>query len=88
VLPDVPPVADFVPVMSQRFGGRAAQNTPADIIACEQGAQCRPRDSKIRARIVELGGTCWGAHPRRSDDHLGCTEKWAKVINFAGIKVE
>jgi len=46
-------------------------------------------DTKIRARITELGGTPLGGSPAEFGVIISeATEKWAKVIKFAGIKVE
>jgi hypothetical protein len=46
-------------------------------------------DTKIKTRIVELGGTVLGGSPAEFGTIIsGATEKWAKVIKFAGIKVE
>ena len=45
--------------------------------------------AKIKARIVELGGTVLGGTPAEFGTILSeATEKWAKVIKFAGIKAE
>ena len=46
-------------------------------------------DSKVKARIVELGGTVQGGTPAEFATIISeATEKWAKVIKFAGIKAE
>ena len=46
-------------------------------------------DSKIKTRIVELGGTVLGGSPAEFGSIIAdATEKWAKVIKLAGIKVE
>jgi len=46
-------------------------------------------DAKIKARIVELGGTVAGGTPAEFATILAeATEKWARVIKVAGIKVE
>jgi tripartite-type tricarboxylate transporter receptor subunit TctC len=46
-------------------------------------------DPKIKARIEELGGTVVGGTPAEFGTIISdATEKWAKVIKFAGIKVE
>ena len=46
-------------------------------------------DAKIKARIVELGGTVVGRTPAEFGTIISeATEKWAKVIKFAGIKAE
>ena len=46
-------------------------------------------DPKIKARIEELGGTVVGGTPAEFGKIIAdATEKWAKVIKFAGIKAE
>jgi tripartite-type tricarboxylate transporter receptor subunit TctC len=91
-LPDVPTVADFVPgYEASGFAGIGApRNTPADIIGMlNKEINAGLADSKIRAQIVELGGTVLGGSPAEFGTILyEATEKWAKVIKFAGIKVD
>ena len=46
-------------------------------------------DARIRARITELGGTPLGGTPQEFATIIAeATDKWAKVIKFANIKVE
>ena len=48
-----------------------------------------PKDAKIRERIEELRGTVAGGSPAEFATIISeATGKWAKVIEFAGIKVE
>jgi len=92
VLPDVPPVADFVPGFeASGFAGIGVpRNTPAEIIEMlNKELNAGLADSKIRSRIVELGGTVLGGTPAEFGTILSeAIEKWAKVIKFAGIKAE
>jgi tripartite-type tricarboxylate transporter receptor subunit TctC len=92
VLPDVPTVADFVPgYEASGFAGIGApKNTPADIIELlNRELNAGLADSKVKTRIVELGGTVLGGTPAEFGAILTeAVEKWAKVIKFAGIKVE
>jgi tripartite-type tricarboxylate transporter receptor subunit TctC len=92
VLPDVPTVADFVPgYEASGFAGMGAPtNTPADIIdMLNKELNAGLADSKIKGRIVELGGTVLGGTPAEFGTILSeAIEKWAKVIKFAGIKAE
>jgi tripartite-type tricarboxylate transporter receptor subunit TctC len=92
VLPDVPTVGEFLPgYEASGFAGIGVpKNTPADIVNLLNkelnGALADPR---IRGRIVELGGTPVGGAPAEFGKLVAdATEKWAKVIKFAGIKVE
>ena len=92
VLPDVPPVGDFVPgYEASGFAGIGApRNTPADIIdMLNKELNAGLADDKIKGRIVELGGTVLGGSPAAFGTIISeATEKWAKVIKFAGIKAE
>jgi len=92
VLPDVPTVADFVAgYEASGFAGIGApRNTPAEIIdMLNKELNAGLADSKIKGRIVELGGTVLGGSPAEFGTIISdATEKWASVIKFAGIKVE
>ena len=92
VLPDVPPVADFVPgYEASGFAGIGVpRNTPADIVALlNKELNAGVADANIQRRIVELGGTPLGGTPAAFGTIISeATEKWAKVIKFAGIKTE
>jgi tripartite-type tricarboxylate transporter receptor subunit TctC len=92
VLPDVPTVADFVPgYEASGFAGIGApKNTPADIITMlNRELNAGLADAKIKARIVELGGTVLGGSAAEFGTIISeATEKWAKVIKLAGIKAE
>jgi tripartite-type tricarboxylate transporter receptor subunit TctC len=92
VLPDVPPVADFVPgYEASGFAGIGApKNTPAEIIdKLNKELNAGLADAKVKTRIVELGGTVMGGTPAEFGKIISeATEKWAKVIKFAGVKAE
>src|SRR4051794_30370973 len=92
VLPDTPTVADFVPgYEASGFAGIGApRNTPAEIIELlNRELNAGLADANIRARIVELGGTVLGGTPPEFAAIIqDATEKWAKVIKVAGIKVD
>jgi len=92
VLPDVPTVADFVAgYEASGFAGIGApKNTPAEIIdMLNKELNAGLADAKIKGRIVELGGTVLGGSPAAFGTIISdATEKWARVIKFAGIKVE
>jgi tripartite-type tricarboxylate transporter receptor subunit TctC len=92
VLPDVPTVADFVPgYEASGFAGIGVpRGTPVEIIdMLNKEINTGIADSKIRARITELGGTPLGGSPAAFGTIISeATEKWAKVIKFAGIKTE
>jgi tripartite-type tricarboxylate transporter receptor subunit TctC len=92
VFPDVPTVGDFVPgYEASGFAGIGVpRNTPADIITLlNKELNAGLADARIRQRITELGGTPLGGSPAEFAAIISeATEKWAKVIKFAGIKVE
>jgi tripartite-type tricarboxylate transporter receptor subunit TctC len=92
VLPDVPTVAEFVPgYEASGFAGIGApRNTPAEIIdMLNKELNAGLADSNVKTRIVELGGTVLGGSPAEFATILSeAIEKWARVIKFAGIKVE
>jgi tripartite-type tricarboxylate transporter receptor subunit TctC len=91
-LPNVPPVADFVPRFeaSQWNGIAAPRATPHEIInRLNSEVNAALGNSTVKARFAELGGTVLPGSP---DDFAKLisedTEKWAKVIRTAKIKVE
>jgi tripartite-type tricarboxylate transporter receptor subunit TctC len=92
VLPDVPTVAEFVPgYEASGFAGIGVpKGTPAEIIGMlNKELNAGLADAKIKGRIVELGGTVTGGSPAEFGTIISdATEKWAKVIKFAGVKAE
>ncbi len=92
VFPDVPPMADFVPgYEASGFAGIGVpKNTPPEIIdRLNKEINAGLADPKIKTRIVELGGTVVGGSSAEFSTVISeATEKWAKVIKFAGIKAE
>jgi tripartite-type tricarboxylate transporter receptor subunit TctC len=92
VLPDLPTVAAFVPGYEaiSWFGIGAPANTPAAIIETLNGEiNAGIADPKIKARLLDLGGTVIPGSPADFRKFIAAeTEKWAKVIKFADIKPE
>jgi tripartite-type tricarboxylate transporter receptor subunit TctC len=92
VFPDVPSVGEFLPgYEATGFAGIGAPKaTPVDIIdVLNKELNAGLADPKIKARIEELGGTVVGGTPAEFGKIISdATEKWAKVIKFAGIKAE
>src|ERR1019366_7850023 len=90
VLPDLPTVGDFVPgyEATSWFGIGAPQNTPAEIIEkLNKEINAAIADPKIKARLVDLGGTVVPGSPADFGKLIADeTEKWAKVIKFSGAK--
>ncbi|MFZ0426351.1 MAG: tripartite tricarboxylate transporter substrate binding protein [Xanthobacteraceae bacterium] len=91
-LPDLPPVADFVPGY-QAFawqGVAAPKNTPPEIVAkLNAEINAALADAKIAARITDLGGIPMPMSPAEFGGLIANEiEKWGKVIKFANIKAE
>jgi tripartite-type tricarboxylate transporter receptor subunit TctC len=92
VLPDVPAIGEIVPgyEASVWYGIAAPKGTPAEAIETLNKAMAVAlADPKMKARLAELGGIPMPMSP----DEFGKlvadeTEKWAKVVKFAGISVE
>jgi tripartite-type tricarboxylate transporter receptor subunit TctC len=91
-LPDVPTVAETVPgyEASALFGMGAPKKTPPEIIAkLNKEINAVLADPEVRKRLVELGGEPLIATPEEFGAMIAAeTEKWEKVVKFAGIKVE
>ena len=91
-LPDVPPIADFVPGYEAcGFQGLGAPaNTPVEIIdKLNRAVSAILADSIFQARLVDLGGQPFVSSPAEFAKFIAEeTEKWGKVIRTAGIKVE
>ena len=91
-LPDLPTVGDFLPGFeaSAWFGVAAPRQTPAEIVArLNKEINAGLVEPKIKGRLTDLGGT---PLPGSSADFgkliADETEKWARVIKFAGIKAQ
>jgi tripartite-type tricarboxylate transporter receptor subunit TctC len=92
LLPDVPTVAEFVPgyESSTWYGIGAPESTPADIIErLNVEINSALTDPTLKARIADLGGTAIGGSRADFSELIATdTEKWGKVVRFAGIKAE
>jgi tripartite-type tricarboxylate transporter receptor subunit TctC len=91
-LPDVPTVADFVPgyESSAWYGVAVPKGTPPEIIdTLNREINTGLADPKLRARFTELSAAVLPGSPADFGKLLvDETEKWAKVVKFAGIKPE
>jgi tripartite-type tricarboxylate transporter receptor subunit TctC len=91
-LPDLPPVSDFVPGFEASFwaGVGAPKNTPAEIIGkLNKEINAALADPVLKARFADLGGTVLAGSPADFGKLIADeTEKWGKVVKFAGIKVD
>ena len=92
VVPDLPTVADFVPgyEASAWYGIGAPKGTPSEIVdRLNKAINAMLADPTAKARFTELGASLL---PGSAADFAKLiadeTEKWGKVIKFAGIKPE
>ncbi|TPQ36827.1 MFS transporter [Bradyrhizobium guangdongense] len=92
LLPDVQTVAETVPgyEASALFGMGAPKNTPKEVIAKLNGeVNAVLAEPDIKKRLVELGGEPLIGTPEAFGDMVKAeTDKWKKVVEFAGLKVE
>jgi tripartite-type tricarboxylate transporter receptor subunit TctC len=91
-LPDVPTVGDFLAgyEASNWYGVGVRTGTPAEVIdKLNKEINAALADLKFRARLADVGGTPLSGSPADLGKLIAEeTEKWAKVIKFAGIKPE
>jgi tripartite-type tricarboxylate transporter receptor subunit TctC len=91
-LPDVPPLATILPgfEVSGWSGMCAPKNTPSETVALlNKEINAAIADPKFRQRVADLGGSSPGGSSAEFARFLAEeTERWRKVVNFAGIKVE
>ena len=89
-LPDLPPVGDFVPgyEASGWNGVGAPRNTPAEVIdLLNREINAALSEPGMQARLADLGGTAAPASPSAFGKLIvEETEKWTRVVKFAGIK--
>ncbi len=92
VLPDVPALSEFVPgyEASGWQGVAAPSATPVEIIdKLNKEISAVLIEPEMKARIADLGGTTFSTSPAEFAKFVADeTEKWAKVVKFAGIKSE
>src|SRR3984957_7763663 len=92
LLPDVPSLSDFVPgyEASAWYGVGAPKSTPAEIVdKLNREINLALVDPAMRARLIDIGGTMLPGSPGDLGRLIAEeTEKWAKVVKFAGLKPE
>jgi tripartite-type tricarboxylate transporter receptor subunit TctC len=90
VLPNIPTVAEFVPGYESSFwtGIGAPKNTPAEIVdKLNKEINAALADPKTKARLAAWGATALPGSPADFGKLIAEeTEKWGKVVKFAGIK--
>jgi tripartite-type tricarboxylate transporter receptor subunit TctC len=89
-LPDVPIVSDFLPgyEVSAWFGVCAPKNTSAEVIdKLNREINAGLADSKLKARLEQLGSSPFVASPSEFGKHIAeQTEKWRAVAKVAHLK--
>jgi tripartite-type tricarboxylate transporter receptor subunit TctC len=92
VLPDVPAMAEYLPgyEASGWYGVVAPKGTPTEIIEkLNKEINAALADPAINQRLTDLGCAVFAGSPAEFGAFIAAeTEKWAKVIKFAGIKQE
>jgi tripartite-type tricarboxylate transporter receptor subunit TctC len=90
-LPGIPTIGDSVAgyESSAWYGVGAPRNTPAEIVEkLNKEINAGLADPKMKERLADLGGTVLGGSPMDFGKLIADeTEKWAKVVKAAGIKV-
>jgi tripartite-type tricarboxylate transporter receptor subunit TctC len=91
-LPDIPTIGDTIPgyEASGWAGIGVPRGTPQEIVEkLYRAASAGLANPAIRARLVDLGSTPIPLGPEAFGAFLAAeTEKWAKVVTFAGAKAE
>jgi len=91
-VPDLPPVADFVPgyEASQWYGLGAPRNTSAEIVdKLNREINAAIADPMMKAKFAAIGGEPLPGTPAAFGELIAAeTEKWARVVGAAGIKPE
>jgi tripartite-type tricarboxylate transporter receptor subunit TctC len=91
-VPAIPTVSDFLPgyEASSWHGVGLPKGAPAEIIdKLNNQINAALADPLMKARLAELGGMALGGSPGDFGKLIGAeTEKWGRVIKFAGIKPE
>jgi tripartite-type tricarboxylate transporter receptor subunit TctC len=90
VLPDLPTVSEFLPgyEASGWYGIGVPKATPPEIVEkLNKEINAAVVEPKMKARLADLGAAAMPMTPNEFGKFIaGETEKWAKVVKFAGIK--
>ena len=92
VLPDVPTVAEFLPGYEAGgwYGIAVPKATPPDVVnRLNTEINAALADSKTKERLTDLGCKVFAGSPNDFGKFIADeTEKWAKVIKLAGIRMD
>jgi tripartite-type tricarboxylate transporter receptor subunit TctC len=91
-LPDIPLIGAVVPgyPVTGRLGIGVPKGTPAEIVErLNRDVNAALADPPVKARMAELGSEIFASSPADFARLIAEeTEKWAKVVKFAGLKTE
>jgi len=91
-LPDLPPLADFLPGYEATawFGIGAPKSTPADVVQkLNKEINTALADIQFKNRLIDLGGARMPLSIAEFTQFIDTeTNKWAKVVKFSGAKAE
>ena len=91
-VPDVPTVGEFLPGFEARgwYGIVVPKATPPEIVGkLNQEINAALADPNMKKRLTDLGVAVFAGSPADFGKFIADeTEKWAKVVKFAGIKAE
>jgi tripartite-type tricarboxylate transporter receptor subunit TctC len=89
-LPGIPTLGEFLPgyEASSWYGIGVPKNTPAEVVEkLNKKINTALTDAKMKTRLADLGGMMLPGTPTDFGRLIADeTEKWAKVVRFAGIK--
>ena len=92
VLADRPAIGELVPGYDagQLYGIGAPRNTPAEIVGkLNKEINAVLADPKVKARLADFGVTPVGGSPAEFGKIIADeTEKWGKVVQFSGAKID
>jgi tripartite-type tricarboxylate transporter receptor subunit TctC len=91
-VPDIPAIAETVPGFESVgfYGISAPKGTPPEIVdTLNQAVAKALADPKLVAKLADVGGLPAQMTPQEFGTFLASeTEKWRKVVEFAGVSVE
>src|SRR5262249_59854974 len=92
VLPDIPLIGDVVPgyAVTGWLGIGVPKGTPAEIVErLNREVNAVLADPAVKARMAEIGSEIFTGSPADFGKLVAEeTDKWAKVVKFAGLKAE
>jgi tripartite-type tricarboxylate transporter receptor subunit TctC len=91
-LPEVPPLNEFLPGYETSFwlGIGAPSKTPESIVqTLNREITAGLGNAKLKSQIVDMGAIPMPMTPEQFGQLIAAdTEKWAKVVKFAGLKAD